>query len=301
MLEILVGIGQVLGLARTVESIQRLWSKWRQKPVVETLAGRFFRLFEAHGVHRNQIPRFFGHGLLLKDVQDEAALLTCLTDEHLADACQLFGVQLQWLERGEGNAHVRHQFYLQPLSFGNFLDDLVAARKAVSDVEITATLFGVLDRQSQVESTLVVFEPIGLLNDEVICRYHNVDAGPLGYWKARVSTAALVAQALSRKLWVNGRNCDVKLLRASTYAKELVGIQEHDLLMASSRRFEVDDWLLEPDAFLDDVDPEPNRFGSISALELWLNFDAEGLMEHPYGKSGTRAKFDVALELQKAV
>lgn len=116
-----------------------------------------------------------------------------------------------------------------------------------------------------------------------------------------MSAAALAAQALRRNLWVSGRNCDAKLLREFTYAKELVGIQEHDLLMARSRRFEVDDWLLEPDGFLDSVDPERNRFGSISALELWLKLDAEGLMRHPYGKPGTREKFEAALELKITV
>jgi hypothetical protein len=301
MLEVLVAIGQVLGFARTVESIQRLWGKWCPKPAAETLAGRFFRLFEAHGVHRNQIPRFFGHGLQLKDVQDEAALLPCLTDTHVADACQLFGVERQWLERGEGNARVRHHFYLQPVVFGNFLDAALVACKALPNAEVTATLFGVLEGRSEVESILVVSEPIGFLNDDVIYRYHLVNAGPLGYWKARVSTAALVAQAMRHATWVTGRNCNAKLFEELTDQKDLVGIREFERLTHGSRHFEVDDWLLEPTALLDGVDPERNRFGTLSALEHWLKLDTEGLMKHPYGQAGTRAKFEAALEQQKAV
>lgn len=295
------GIGQISGLFQLGEKLVGYWKKWRKQPEPETLAGRFVRLFEAHGVHRNQIPRFFGHGLQLKDVQADAALIQCLTDEHLADACQLFGVERKWLERGEGNAHVRHHFYLQPLAFGRFLDALLAASKEMPDTEVTAVLFGALERHSQVESTFVVSEPIDHLNNEVIYRYHYVDAGPLGYWKARVSTAALVAQALGRVAWISGRNCHAKLLRELTYDKDLVGVQEHDRLMNGSRRIEVDDWLLEPEALLEGVDPERNSFGTLSALELWLKLDAEGLMKHAYGKPGTREKFEVAQARQKTV
>lgn len=44
----------------------------------ESVAARFVRLFEAHGVHRNQIARLFGRGLTLATVQTEGALLTVL-------------------------------------------------------------------------------------------------------------------------------------------------------------------------------------------------------------------------------
>lgn len=294
-------LDQVEAFFTLLDRFKRFRGVKSQPPAPESLAGRFFRLFEAHGVHRNQIPRFFGHGLQLKDVQDEAALLPCLTDTHVADACQLFGVERQWLERGEGNAQARHHFYLQPVVFGHFLDATLAACKAMPHVEIAVTLFGVLDGRSKVESTLVVSEPIGFWNGEVIYRYHLVDAGPLGYWKARVSTAAMVAQAMRHATWVSGRNCDAKLLEELTDQKDLVGMQEWERLTLGSRRFEVDDWLLEPSALLDGVDPERNRFGTLSALGLWLKLDAEGLMKHPYGQAGTREKFESALEQQKAV
>jgi hypothetical protein len=295
------GISQISGLFQLGEKLVGYWKKWRKHPDPETLAGRFVRLFEAHGVHRNQIPRFFGHGLQLKDVQTDSALIQCLTDEHLANACQLFGVERQWLERGEGNAQVQQHFYLQPVAFGHFLDAALAACKAMPNAEVTATLFGVLEGRSAVESILVVSEPIGFLNDEVICRYHLVNAGPLGYWKARVSTAALVAQAMRHATWVSGRSCNAKLFEALTDQKDLVGIREFERLTHGSRHFEVDDWLLEPTALLEGVDPERNRFGTLSALEHWLKLDAEGLMTHPYGQAGTRAKFEAALEQQKAV
>lgn len=295
------GISQVTGLFQLGERLVVYWKKWRKPPVPETLAGRFIRLFESHGVHRNQIPRFFGHGLQFKDVQDDATLLPCLTDTHLADACELFGVQRQWLERGEGSAHVRSYFYVQPLAFGAYLDELLAARKELRDVPVKAELFGLSEADRRVDSTLVIAVPIGELNDAVIYRFHHVDGGPLGYWKSRVSTAALVAQALARNLWVNGRACDAKLLGKLTYETDLLGQQGRESLMDSSRRWDVEDWLLDPEALLDGVDPERDSFGVRSALEMWLKLDAEGLMKHPYGQAGTREKFEAALDQQKAV
>jgi hypothetical protein len=44
------------------------------------------RLFETHGVHRNQIPRFFGHGLKLKHIQAESVLIEQLDEPVLSAA-----------------------------------------------------------------------------------------------------------------------------------------------------------------------------------------------------------------------
>lgn len=288
------GIGQIPGFFQLGEKLVGYWKKWRQPPVPETLAGRFIRLFESHGVHRNQIPRFFGHGLQLRYVQEEAALMQCLTDAHLVDVCKLFGVERKWLERGEGGAYRRHYFYLQPAAFGRFLDELLAGISE-PEVHVQAMLFGVMEPHIQVESTLVISEPIGLLNDDVIYRHHYVDGGPLGYWKSRVSTAAMVAQAIARNVWVSGRNCDAKLLHQCTYETDLLSVSEYEQLTYSGRRVEVDDWLLHPDALLAGVDPEINRFGTQSALGLWLKLDAEGQLKHPHRKPDTRMEFETAL------
>src|SRR5690606_34435943 len=47
------------------------------------IAMRFFELFQSHGVHRNQIPRFLGNGFSIFDVQNEATLLPKLNDALL--------------------------------------------------------------------------------------------------------------------------------------------------------------------------------------------------------------------------
>ena len=111
-------LDQIDAFFSLTDRFKRYRARQREGPPSESLAARFFRLFEAHGVHRNQIPRFFGRGLELRDVQDEATLTQRLTETHLADACQVFGIDRQWLERGEGSAHTRRMFYLQPRCSG---------------------------------------------------------------------------------------------------------------------------------------------------------------------------------------
>ncbi|HYD57382.1 MAG TPA: hypothetical protein VEB41_10790, partial [Burkholderiales bacterium] len=62
----------------------------------DTLAARFVSLFESHGVHRNQIPRFLNAGLALRDVQDDSALVSGLNDSLLDAACEKFAVRREW-------------------------------------------------------------------------------------------------------------------------------------------------------------------------------------------------------------
>lgn len=287
-------LDQVEAFFSLLERFKRYWRKKAQPPEPETLAARFLRLFDAHSVHANQIPRFFGHGLALRDVQSAEALARCLTDEHLAAACELFHVRRSWLERGEGPAHEVHHFYLQPEGLDAFLDALPALRQQQGE-QMWAKLFMAGREARNEESVLMLEEPVGELNDEVIYRRHYIDTGPLDYWKARVSAAALVAQLLQRKIWVQGRACEPGWIAKLFETQDLLTVQDLDDLYAKSHRVEVDDWLLEPEALLEGVDPERNQFGTVSALKLWLDLDAEGLMRVGFTRQDTRQRFEERL------
>jgi len=76
-------IGEILTGLNILEKLGKFWNWLRgqkQAAPAESVATRFIRLFESHDVHRNQIPRFFGHGLLPKDVQDDASLFAKLDE-----------------------------------------------------------------------------------------------------------------------------------------------------------------------------------------------------------------------------
>lgn len=71
--------------------------KPRSKPLPRNLAERFLHLFDAHNVHRSQIPRLIGQ-IKPADLQSEARLLDALTVEVIDATAHLFGVRREWLE-----------------------------------------------------------------------------------------------------------------------------------------------------------------------------------------------------------
>jgi hypothetical protein len=70
-------VGEVNAAFSLWDRISR-WLHSRKNLPTESIATRFVRLFESHGVHRNQIPSFIGHGLTLQDIQDDTSLLAKL-------------------------------------------------------------------------------------------------------------------------------------------------------------------------------------------------------------------------------
>ena len=87
-----------------IVNIFSLWDRFKNRlipsPVVTNTAQRFIRLFEAHGISRAQIPRFFGHNLTIHQVEDETELSKILDTNLLEAVATLFGIRLEWLEGG---------------------------------------------------------------------------------------------------------------------------------------------------------------------------------------------------------
>jgi len=93
----------------------------------DSIPNRFIRLFEKHGVHRNQIPRFFGHGLSLADVANSDVLLAKLTPEILQAVSELFAVRMEWIECVDNQIYQTHNFYKRPEDYNEtgFSEDII--------------------------------------------------------------------------------------------------------------------------------------------------------------------------------
>ena len=87
------------------------WRRSKSGSTDESVASRFIRLFESHGVYPNQIPRFFDHGLRLADVKDASVLLPRLEEPMLEDACRLFAARREWLDGADKQVYPCHDFY----------------------------------------------------------------------------------------------------------------------------------------------------------------------------------------------
>lgn len=276
-----------------VDRFQR-WRERHKTPIEESVQARFVRLFAAHGVHRNQIPRFFGNGIELADVRDDATLAGRLTAEHLLKASELFGVRLEWLESGRGPAQERLDFYKQPRRFWDWLSEIsvrVHERHAISRALLLLPKGG----DPGQEAVLLITEPIAVFNDEWLERIHWVPAGPPDYWRCRGYLASYVAAADQFNVMLRARRMPHAVLAKKVTEVDLVGSTALDDLHSGRDRVDALKWLEDPKAFLSCVDPEQNNFGLQSALHLWLDLEARGLMKSASPQPSPRPLFEAAL------
>jgi len=252
------------------------WWHAKQNPQVEPIVTRFVRLFESHGVHRNQIPRFIDHGLTLKDVQDDTSLLVKLDEPLLEAACGKFAVRREWLDGAEKQVHPVHDFYKHPEGFIEFLDTLISANP---EGDFHGVLIAPEEREGHVEALLILQETIGYVGDKPIFRFHLCNNWSFTYWKARADLTACVAIAWKRKVYVTGVYFPKKEIDQLAYGETLLGWRGEGIWFIGDRKWYPEDMALKPEAFLDGIDPERDDFGIISGLKLWLDLEEQGLMD----------------------
>lgn len=288
-------IGEILGTLNIIEKAGRFigWVQRTRKPPSESVSSRFIQLFESHDVHRNQIPRFFGHGLTVKDLQDETALLGKLDEPVLDAACSLFGVRREWLEGAESQVYPCHDFYKHPEDVAPFL---TALREKNPDGGLDGILIAPTEKAG--DALIILSEVIGGVGEKPIYRYHLCNNWLFDYWKSRAYLTAFVAIA-----WKHG----VHIRGGSLPSKEIKRMAEGDMLLVSengvpdSRRGKLwypEDMALKPVDYLAGVDPEQDRFGVISALDIWLRLEEVGYMDtglSMYPREKIRDSFEKAL------
>lgn len=280
-----------------VEAAISLWDRWtrwrrtRQLPGAESVAARFISVFEAHGIHRNQIPRFFGHGLTLEDVQRDECLLPKLTETILDAVCAKFAVRREWLDGADDHVRPVHHFYKRPEGFADFLE---ALRIENPDAEFGGVVIAPSDCRCNSMALLVLDELIGWVGDKPIYRYHLCDEWVFSYWKARAYLAACVAIAWRRKVYLEGVKAKSKEIVRLTDGRALIG-ERHELRSVGEGRWYPEDMALKPMQFLEGIDPEINGYGLQAGLALWLELHQEGFMETGlpmYNAKAVRSSFE---------
>ena len=256
----------------------------------ENIADRFIRVFEAHGVIRNQIPRFFGHALTLKDVQNATSLLEKLNEQILDDICSLFSVNRVWLDGASAQVHPINDFYKKPEDFAYFLDHII---QRSHDGWLISELYSPHKNAAwDTQCFLVLKEKIGFIDNEPIYRFHLCSNFIYTYWKARTDLTACVAIALKKKVHIKGLSVKNHGILNPLANGELLlsGKDGLDKLRVVSSWYP-EDMALEPNVFLKDIDPEVNKFGITSALERWVMYAELGLMDTGYKFEEAQEKF----------
>lgn len=292
----MIGPGEItLGL-NLFDRLRKLWGwlRGRKSTPVESIATRFVRLFESHGVYRNQIPRFFGHSLTVQDVQDDASLVAKLDETVLEAACKRFAVRREWLDGAESQIHPCHDFYKHPEGFADFLVKLKAANP---DGELGGVLLAPNEQDRQANALIILHEMVGWVGDKPIYRYHLCNNWLFSYWKARAYLTACVAIAWKHGVYVHGLRIPRKEIDKLAEGETLLGWQGEGVRGFVGRtKWYPEDMALKPEAFLEGVDPERDNFGIKSGLKRWLELEEQGLMETGAPITNVRQLFQQELE-----
>jgi hypothetical protein len=198
----------------SISLLKELWklvtfgrSKLKQREcclpeISDSVAARFIQLFEAHGVHRNQIPEFFEHDLTISDVQSEDALVEKLTPVILSDAAKLFFINSEWLALGHGDVYPKHHFYKQPEKFGAFIDNVPSNYEKHN---FDCSVFRSNKRTTSGYDALMILKtPIGELGERFIYAYHLCPGWMTHYWKSAADLACCISLSAQKGVYPHG-------------------------------------------------------------------------------------------------
>jgi len=240
----------------------------------DTIADRVIRIFESHGVHKNQIPRFCDFGLTIADVQNEQALLKRLDEKLLNFVCEKFAIQREWIDGATNQIYPIHDFYKKPENFLEFLDGILE-----NNPEGSISGFLLTSGKKKGNTVLLFEEEIGRMETTSIYRYYLCDATAFHYWKSRAYTTACLAYAWRKKVFIQGRYLPQKEIDEIVRGKYLLGWSGNGAYSLKGRRWYPEDMTINPKSYLNCIDPEKDNYGQKAALSLWLELEKKGYME----------------------
>jgi len=260
------------------------WFKQKPSPIQApadtsplAVVARFISLFENHGVKRSQIATFFGLGLTLKDFKDDDSLLEAITEEQLQAAIELFGVRREWLDGVDSQIYDTRRIDKNLKEFSSLLEELKSRGVSGGALFVPES-----DMTRKSSSLLVLEEPIGELGEMPVYRYHTYSGWIFPYWKSRAFITACVAIAWEKQVYVHGQKLPPTDMGKLSEGTEFIGVSEwHGGLPHLGQRWEPEDLADNPKVYLDGVDE--GSFGKVSALEKWLDLEAQGFMRSGFG------------------
>lgn len=274
----MIDLTSILTGLNILEKLGNFWTWLRggKSAAPETIATRFIKLFEAHGVHRNQIPRFIGHGISIKDVQDNADLIVKLDEDLLHATCEKFAVRRAWLDGADAQIYPLHDFYKSPKDFCSFINEL-NRKNPIADLH--GVLIAPDETKQYANALLILQETVGFIDEKPIYRYHLCHDWYFAYWKARAYLTACIAIAWKQKIYVHGLSMSKNEIEKISSGKDLFTWGSEGIWELGHVRWYPEDMALKPEAFLQGVSAEENDFGIKSALTLWLTLHRQGWMD----------------------
>lgn len=295
----------MLGEIASGLSIFEFIAKWYRKirPVKQeqedTIASRFFKLFEAHGVHRNQIPALIDKGLTIKDVQTEELLFPKLNEELLNYVCELFAVRRAWLDGASDEVYETHDFYKHPELCEAFIERLKSHENAVHHQGVLLVSKASKASKDWHESAVIVLEEtVELSKDKFINRYYILNNWSFNYFKQVGYLTACVALLRRNEIYIHGRSVSQESIKKYQDGKSLFeaySFEEGGSLPLHGSMWHTEDLTLNPEVYIECVAEGVN--GKMRALDLWLSLESDGYMDAGYNKTypNIRENFEQAL------
>lgn len=280
--------GEIESFITLAGRAKKLFGKGKSAP--ESIADRFLQLFENHGVHHNQIPRFFDHGLSLTDVKDDESLLLKLDEEILNAACDLFAVRREWLDGADNQIYPLHDFYKHPEEFIKFALSI----KQSSQTRLGGVLVVAYSKCHEEDALLILEETVGFVGDKPIYRYHICFNWIFKYWKARAYLTACIALGWKNDIYIRGVKTSIDVIECLREGSSFLNSGD-DTQYQYGKRWHPEDMAVSPEVYLDGIDPGTNDFGIHAALTLWLELHDEGLMGTGTPHENVRENFASAL------
>lgn len=258
--------------------------------LVETVATRFLKLFDVHGVHRNQISRVFGHGLLPKHLQSDEALLSILTDDMLDSAARFFAIRREWLDGASAEVYPLHDFYKKPEAFRNFLAKLRYETKG----ELGGVVLAAESESHEQTALIIIEQEIGAVGERTLYRYHLCANWLFQYWKARAFLAACVAIAWKKKVYLTGRKVGIGVIQRYVSGGTFLEYEHDTALPREGLLWHPEDMAVKPKAFMDGLNE--GKIGKREGLRVWLQLYDSGLMDAGLPYADVRQAFEHELK-----
>lgn len=264
-----------------------------QESKEELVSTRLINAFQAHGVHRNQVPSVLGYGLTLNDVRSDEHLLGKLDEKVISSACAMLGINRDWLDGASEEVYDIYRFYKKPKEFESFLLSLL---RDTESENISGILLITAKNDKEDSATLLLQEKIGTIHNKEYYRYYICSGWVFAYWKSRAYLTACVAICWKNNVFVHGKYVDNNFLGFVSEGKSLLSLGSDGIWSIKGDKWYAEDLALNPDAYLEGIDSEVDKFGITSALSLWLKLDKEGFLDCGLPDIHARSRFEHKLE-----
>ncbi len=207
-------VSEILALFHIVDRFEE-----KKNANKETPASRFVAVFESHGIHRNQIPRYLPDVLTLANVQSDKALTTVLNQKMIDRVSDLFRVNADWIECASSNPYQPFDFYKQPQKFVEFIEDLLTSGSDLCGVVFTSAAPG---SGHHADTFILLEETFDIAPELPLTRYYILDNWFFNYGKSRAYLIACVAAAWKKDVYIHGRKVSKELVRKYEFGEKLL-------------------------------------------------------------------------------